>query len=503
MTSQAKTSFSHNIIGLFLGPFVAISTFWFYYKGWYGQDEAMLLSTQGATVISIMLLMAIWWLTEAVSISVTSLLPLVLLPFLNVSSIQDAASPYASPAIYLFLGGFIVAKTFEKWDLHKRLAYWLITTIGFSPTKLLASFMLVPLILSMWMNNSSTTLLILPMVIVVIQTVEQQNKELQLNIPETFITRFKTFVCLTVCYSASIGGVGTPIGTAPNIILQGFLLENYGIEIDMILWLSFSLPLLLLICPLLFIYMGYVRGQFHKIVLPQDQIIKRIQKSKQDLGPWSKEQRFVLIIFLITAFSWIFKVQIRDFLGIPYINDASIAMTAAILLFTVPMNLSKQPFLITWDEAKTLPWGVLMIIGGGMSLSAAIQSQGVSQFIGYQLLFVDGLSYTGILIVLLPLIAFSSEITSNAALTSAMLPIVAQLAEILHLDPVGLMLPCATAASFAFMLPSATPPNAIIYGTGYFSLARMAKIGFFANLLASICLIVWSSIWFHTIYIHF
>lgn len=495
---------THKTIGLFLGPITALVFYFLYTQQWVGHSGPVPLSPEGAAVISVTLFMSIWWLTEAVSISVTSLAPLILLPYLSIASMQNAASPYASPAVYLFLGGFIVARTFEKWSLHKRLAYWLIKKVGFSPVKLLGSFMLVPLILSMWMNNSSTTLLILPMVMVIIQTIEKQNEELNLNISANHMNQFKTFVCLSVCYSASLGGIGTPIGTAPNIILQGFLLERYGVEIDMILWLTFSIPLLLIVCPCLFVYMGYIRGKIHRINIPQEKVIEKIEKSRAELGPWTREQYIVLFIFMLTAFAWIFKSYLKTLLHLPYLNDASIAMTAAILFMALPIKLkSQQPFLMTWEEAQTLPWGVLMIIGGGMSLSAAIQSQGVSAYIGHQLLFIDGLSYMMVLCVLIPFISFSSEITSNAALTSAVLPIIAQLADTLNLDPIALLLPCVTAASMAFMLPSATPPNAIIYSTGFFTLPRMAKIGFFANIVAITSLILWSTFWYYNIFVLF
>ena len=435
------------------------------------------LSSAGWTVAAIALLMAIWWATEAVPVPVTALLPLALFPLLGVNDIKTAALPYANPNIYLFMGGFILALGIESSGLHKRLALRMLITIGSSGAKLVGGFMLVSAVISMWVMNTSTTLMLLPIGLAVCATVAQTVP----NFSSQERKHFEISLLLGIAYAASIGGMSTLVGTAPNIIFVGFMQETYGLEISFIDWMKLGVPLSAIM--LFASWYAITKFVYPVTFIATVETKLQLKNMLYDLGPMGRDEKKVLIIFSLAASAWMLRTVLDNF--IPLLTDAGIAILAALSFFLIPSENNKTD-LLTWDQANKLPWGLLVLFGGGLSLASSIGSSGLGSWIGQGLTILANVPPIILILAVATLIIFLTELTSNVATTSTFLPVVGAVAVALGVAPVALTIPVVLAASCAFMLPVATPPNAIVFGSGKISLPDMIKAGFALNIIGII-----------------
>ena len=435
------------------------------------------LSSAGWTVAAIALLMAIWWATEAVPVPVTALLPLALFPLLGVNDIKTTALPYANPNIYLFMGGFILALGIESSGLHKRLALRMLITIGSSGAKLVGGFMLVSAVISMWVMNTSTTLMLLPIGLAVCATVAQTIP----NFSSQERKHFEISLLLGIAYAASIGGMSTLVGTAPNIIFVGFMQETYGLEISFIDWMKLGVPLSAIM--LFASWYAITKFVYPVTFIASVETKLQLKNMLYDLGPMGRDEKKVLIIFSLAATAWMLRTLLDNF--IPLLTDAGIAILAALSFFLIPSENNKTD-LLTWDQANKLPWGLLVLFGGGLSLASSIGSSGLGSWIGQGLTILGNVPPIILILTVATLIIFLTELTSNVATTSTFLPVVGAVAVALGIAPVALTIPVVLAASCAFMLPVATPPNAIVFGSGKISIPDMMKAGFALNMIGII-----------------
>ncbi len=434
------------------------------------------LSSVGWAVAAVTLLMAIWWATEAVPVAVTALLPLACFPMLGVTDFKTAALPYANPNIYLFMGGFILALGIESSGLHKRLALKMLIAVGNSGAKLIGGFMLVSAIISMWVMNTSTTLMLLPIGLAVCASVAETIP----NFSQTDKRNFEISLLLGIAYAASIGGMSTLVGTAPNIIFAGFMLETYSLEISFTDWMKLGVP----IATIMLFSSWYA---ITKIVYPVNFIASietklQLQNMLSDLGPLSTDEKKVLIIFLLAASAWMFRTLLDNYVPFSGLTDAGIAIIAALSFFLIPSE-NKQTDLLTWEQANKLPWGLLVLFGGGLSLAASIGSSGLGGWIGQALTVLENVPSIVLILAVATMIIFLTEITSNVATTSTFLPVVGAVAVALGITPIALTIPVVLAASCAFMLPVATPPNAIVFGSGKLTIPDMIRAGFALNII--------------------
>jgi len=434
------------------------------------------LSSVGWAVAAVTLLMAIWWATEAVPVAITALLPLACFPMLGVTDFKTAALPYANPNIYLFMGGFILALGIESSGLHKRLALKMLIAVGNSGAKLIGGFMLVSAIISMWVMNTSTTLMLLPIGLAVCASVAETIP----NFSQTDKRNFEISLLLGIAYAASIGGMSTLVGTAPNIIFAGFMLETYSLDISFTDWMKLGVP----IATIMLFSSWYA---ITKIVYPVNFIASietklQLQNMLSDLGPLSKDEKKVLIIFSLAASAWMFRTLLDNYVPFSGLTDAGIAIIAALSFFLVPSE-NKQTDLLTWEQANKLPWGLLVLFGGGLSLAASIGSSGLGGWIGQALTVLEKVPSIVLILAVATMIIFLTEITSNVATTSTFLPVVGAVAVALGITPIALTIPVVLAASCAFMLPVATPPNAIVFGSGKLTIPDMIRAGFALNII--------------------
>jgi solute carrier family 13 (sodium-dependent dicarboxylate transporter), member 2/3/5 len=434
------------------------------------------LSQAGWMVAAVGVLMATWWGTEALPVPVTALLPLALFPLLGVADFKTTALPFSNPNIYLFLGGFILALGIENSGLHKRLALKMIIKVGTSGARLVGGFMLVAALLSMWVMNTSVTLMLLPIGLAVCGVVSS-------TIPDISPQEKKSFdnaLLIGIAYAATIGGMSTLIGTAPNIVFSAFMQETYGLTIGFIDWMKLGVPVA--ICMLFGAWYSLTKFIFPLNFTASLETKLKLKTMLVELGPMSKDESKVLIIFGLAAGSWIFrKVLIQiDFLS--GLTDAGIAIIAAILLFMTPLA-SRKGDLLSWDKTNKLPWGLLLLFGGGLTLAVQINDSGLGVWIGQGLMILSSVPPLLIIFCVATLIIFLTEITSNVATTSAFLPVIGAVAVAFDIAPISLTIPVVLAASCAFMLPVATPPNAIVYGSGKFDIATMMRAGFALNII--------------------
>ena len=427
-------------------------------------------------VAAIVSLMAIWWATEAIPVPVTALLPLALFPLFQITSFKSAALPYANPNIYLFLGGFMLAIAIERSGLHKRMALKMILAAGSSGMKLIGGFMLVAALISMFVMNTSTTLMLLPIGLAVCSVVATTIPGLN-DQDKKF---FDTALMLGIAYAATIGGMSTLVGTAPNIVFSAFMLETYGVEISMIDWMTLGVPLAAVM--LISAWIILTKYVFPISFITSNDTKEHLHRMLYDLGPLSKDELKISVIFGLTALAWIFRKGLDNFELLSGLTDAGIAIISAILLFMIPSSNNKDD-LLNWDSSNKLPWGLLILFGGGLSIASQINSTGLGVWIGEGLSILGAVPPIMLIFFVAALIIFLTEITSNVATTSTFLPVFGAVAIGLGILPVSLTVPVCLAASCAFMLPVATPPNAIVYGSGKFTIATMMKAGFVLNII--------------------
>jgi sodium-dependent dicarboxylate transporter 2/3/5 len=425
-------------------------------------------------VAGLALWMAVWWSAEAIPVPVTALLPIVVVPFLGVFGVSAAAAPYANPLIFLFLGGFVLALGIQRWNLHRRIALLLIVRLGTRPASLVASFMAATALLSMWVSNTATAMLMLPIALSVIAVVGDASKKPGAENP------FAAALLLGVAYGASIGGMATLIGTPPNALLAAFAQERLGARIGFAQWMAVGVPVALLlgICA----WLVLTRVAFRLSGAEARGAVQEIRAGLGEMGRMGPAERRVAVIFAVTAVAWLAQPLIARIPLLDAITDTSIALVGGMSLFLVPAGAGASGRLLSWEVAAKLPWGTLILVGGGLSLAEAITQSGLALWIGSALGIDPGWSAVAMVAVVAAIVVFLTEMTSNTATTAAFLPVMASLAGAMGVDPMMLMAPVALAASAAFMLPVATPPNAIVYASGRIAIAHMARAGILLNL---------------------
>ena len=465
---QAK----HQTIGLYIGPIIAI--FMLLAPAPDG------LSNEAWSVAAMGSLMAIWWATEAIPIAITALLPLVFFPLLGISSIQEAATPFANKVIYLFLGGFIVAFAMQRWNLHRRIALTILQYVGGNGRSLVGGFMLVSASLSMWVMNTSTTMMLLPIAISVITVIHGTVEHLD----EKQKQDFQYALLLGIAYAATIGGMSTLVGTAPNAMLAAFMLETYDADLSFSKWMLVGIPLSLVMAPLAWV--ALTRWTFKVDFATNDTGRLALKKMKDDLGSISTPEIRVGIIFLLLAIAWITRPILITLPGLSALDDSSIAMAGAISLFMIPSGDKTDPILLRWIHLEKLPWSILLLFGGGLSLAAAVSNSGLAAWLGSNLSLISDLPTTLLVMIIAVMIIFLTELTSNVATTATFLPVIGAIAIEMGINPIILAAPVTLAASCAFMLPVATPPNAIVFGSGLLNIPKMIRAGLVLNLIGII-----------------
>ncbi|MEO1247594.1 MAG: DASS family sodium-coupled anion symporter [Pseudomonadota bacterium] len=470
----------HQTIGLYLGPALALLML---LSG--PPDDLNPIAWRTA---AIGVLMAIWWATEALPIAVTAFLPIVLFPWFGISSIQDATAPYSNKVIYLFLGGFIVAFAMQRWNLHRRIALNVLRVAGANGRSLIGGFMLASALISMWVMNTSTTMMLLPIAISIITVIHKSVKSLD----DAQRNDFQHALLLGVAYGATIGGISTLVGTAPNAMLAAFMQDNYGMEIDFARWMLIGVPLSAAMLPLA--WLALTRFVFNVDFHTSDEGRAELERMRREMGSMSTPEKRVAVVFLLMATAWVTRPILADIPALGAIDDSGIAMAGAIALFLIASGDKQDPVLLRWEYAERLPWSVLILFGGGLSLAGAVQRTGLAEWIGNNLQTLGTLPLVALVAVAAALIIFLTELTSNVATTATFLPVVGAIAIEAGVDPIVLTVPVTLAASCAFMLPVATPPNAIVFGSGLLSIPRMARAGFALNLIA-IALVTAVAVW--------
>ena len=458
-------------IGLISGPLSFILILYFFNpEGLNPQANAILAST---------IWIAIWWITEAIPIAVTALLPIILFPLTGGLGLTETTASFGHKYIFLYIGGFIIAIAMEKWNLHKRIALNVINIIGVNVEKIILGFMIATAFLSMWISNTATSVMMLPIAIAIVTQLKDNP-----NTIEDENLNFGKVLMLSIAYSASIGGVATLIGTPPNLILAGVVEETFGYEITFAQWFQFGFPISTVLLFLCWKYLTNFAFKFKQKTFPGGR--EEISRQLNALGKISYEEKLVGGVFTLTAFAWIS----RSFLlqpVVPGIDDTIIGMIGAIIIFLLPTK-NKKRSLLKWDEAVKLPWGILLLFGGGMALAAGFKDSGLALWIGNQMTLLDGVSLFLLVFILIASVNFLTEITSNLATTAMLLPILYPMAMTIDVHPFILMVSATVAASCAFMLPVATPPNAVVFGSGYLRIPDMVRVGIWMNILSIILL---------------
>lgn len=432
------------------------------------------MSAAAWQTVAVALLMATWWITEAIPIPATALLPVVLLPLLGVTNVQEATTPYANHLIFLFLGGFMIAAAMQRWQLHERIALTIIHWLGTRPKNIIWGFAIASAFLSMWVSNTATALMMLPIAISVIHLVEKQ------TLHEGPFNNFNIALLLIIAYGCNVGGLGTLIGTPPNALLASFFSESYDYEISFFRWMLVGLPLVMVGLPVVYFVITKMIYPVEAKSIPGGK--EMIDQRLQALGPMSRAEWAVSIVFVLVAVSWIIRPYVLTAF-IPNISDAGIAIAGALALFLIPISFHQQQFALDWKVADQLPWGVLILFGGGLSLASAFQSSGLAEWIGHSAEGFQGLSLLLIIPELILVVIFLTEVTSNTATAAALLPVLASAAAGMGHAPMLFAFPAVIGASCAFMLPVATPPNAVVYGSGKVTIPQMAKAGIWLNMV--------------------
>lgn len=456
------------------------------------------LSFQAKSMAAVALLMATWWITEAIPIPATALLPLILFPVLGIMKAKDVSLRYADQNIFLFMGGFFIAMAMQRWELHKRIALYIVKFLGTSPHRIVLGFMVATAFLSMWISNTATTMMMFPIGLAVIYHVvnllEKEKSEIDTT-PGSF--NFGLALMLGIAYAASIGGIATLVGTPPNIVFVGIAKSLFpkAPEIGFLDWFKIGLPLVVVMLPLTWFYLTYIAAPLKIRRLPGGKDI--IENDLKELGSMKMGEKLTLAVFVLVALAWIFRSNIdigffvipgwSNMLGISaYVHDSTIAIFGAILLFLLPVDIKKGVFVLNWEWASRIPWGIILLFGGGFALAAGFQASGLAQWIGEGLSFLCGVPTIVMIFGICLLLTFLTEVTSNTATTTMMMPVLGALATATCIHPFLLMIPATMSASCAFMLPVATPPNAIIFGSGYLKIPDMARVGFFLNIIGAV-----------------
>lgn len=417
--------------------------------------------------------MVIWWLGEALPIPATALLPLPLMPLLGVLDIDTTAARYADDIIFLFLAGFLLAAAMEKSGLHRRIALQIVRAVGTTPSRIILGMMLATAFLSMWISNTATTVMMYAVGISVVSFVSSRTED------EAVARNFGVALMLATAYAANIGGVGTLIGTPPNALLASFVADNYDVEISFFRWMLLGVPIVLVMLPLTWLLL--TRFLFPSGSIAVDDPKGLIEREVEKLGRMDRAEKIVGAIFLATATLWITRTLLTSWTGLA-LNDTIIGIAAAILLFSIPVDRNAGIFALDWKSAREIPWGVLLLFGGGLALAKGFQDSGLAEWIGNTVTGID-ISTWLLILVVTTVIVFLTECTSNTASTATFLPILGAAGVGMGLDPLTLTVPVALGASMAFMMPVATPPNAIVFSYEKMQLSDMVRAGIFLNIL--------------------
>ncbi|SOC57325.1 solute carrier family 13 (sodium-dependent dicarboxylate transporter), member 2/3/5 [Chromohalobacter canadensis] len=430
------------------------------------------MSSPAWACVGFALLMATWWATEAIPIPATSLLPMVLAPVLGIDELDAVAASYADPIIYLFLGGFLLGIAMQRWNLHRRIALKVLSIVGQKPRQQIAGFMIATGFISMWVSNTATSIMMLPIGMSVVSLLgDGDSRE---------VSRYATALLLAIAYSASIGGVATLIGTPPNALLAGYL-SGEGIDIGFAQWMTIGLPVSIVMMAVTWWWLTYKGFDLQQ----SDDGGEMIRRELESLGTMTAAERRVGLIFLIAAATWMLRPLLNQ-VGLDWLSDTTIALAAGIGLFLVPSGDKARGALLDWDSAKELPWGVLLLFGGGLALAGMIKSSGLAEWIAQQLSIFSVFPLLMLVGIIVLVIIFLTEVTSNTATAAAFLPLLGALAISLDMDPLLITVPAAIAASCAFMMPVATPPNAIVFATGHMKIQSMIRAGLLLNIVGTL-----------------
>ncbi|MEZ6135527.1 MAG: SLC13 family permease [Pirellulaceae bacterium] len=491
-------------VGLGLGPILCAVCLWllpneFRTLDASGGSTVAEFSWAGRATLAVMVWMGVWWLTEAIHISATALLPIVMFPLLGVATLDDACFPYADPLVFLYFGGFVLALSMERWGLGKRIALRTLQVIGTSASSMIAGFMLVTAVLSAFVSNTATTAMMLPIALSVISLLRRQieNDADDKTSGVAAANQFGTCLLLSIAYSASVGGIMTVIGTPTNAFLVGFLKKSIAAEFQQDMsfarWLPIGVPLVITFLPAMYFVLTRLLFPIKQVKLHGGKEL--IDREMQQLGSVKRGEWNTFLVFLCVVTLWLSRPVLngleidwsgRTFQPLASLSDSGIAMAGALLLFLIPVSITRRQFTMDWSTAERLPWGILFLFGGGLSLAAAVKTNGVAEFIGSQAGIFGELPPLVLVLIVTASIVFLTELTSNAATTASLVPVLAALAPGLGVHPYLLIFPATIASSFAFMLPVATPPNAIVFGSGAITIPQMVRAGFWLNLMAII-----------------
>ncbi|PTM02854.1 MAG: anion transporter [Bacteroidetes bacterium] len=433
-------------------------------------------------VLAVAAWMLIWWILEVFPIFITALLPMVFFPALGILSVQETFMPYASPIVFLFLGGFIIALAMEERRLHERISYGLIRLTGTKPRQIILGFMIATALVAMWISNTATAVMLLPIALSVSRLLAEQTND------QVLLGRFRLLLMLGIAYAANIGGTMTLIGTPPNLVFAGYYFETFGTDFPFSRWFIFGLPtggfLLFLTYQLLTKIIYPIKGN------EIEGVKELIQKKWREMGKMTRPEISVLAVFTLTVGLWVFAQPINDLIGQRVFNNTNIAMLGGILMFITPVNWQKSEFILEWKSTVKLPWGILLLFGGGLTLAKGLETAGIIQSIGDYIATNVSLSPILLVTILTAFALFATELMSNVALVTVLLPVVIGIGESTGVDPLLLAIPVTLAASCAFMMPISTPPNAVVYSSGYVSVKQMMRAGFWLNLISIAVIVV-------------
>ncbi len=475
--------------GRFLGPGSAVLVFLL-------MSGLPTMTHAGRVSAALAAWMAVWWLTEAVHVSVTALLPVTVLPILGGATVKAAAAPYGHPLIFLFMGGFMLSLAMERFGLHRRIALLILSVVGGKPANIVGGFMISSAVMSMWVSNTATAIMMLPIAASVLKTAGSGDD------PGTAgqgaldaAQNFGIASLLGIAYGCSIGGMGTIVGSPPNLFVVSYLREHFERDISFLEWMKFGLPLVVVLLPLtwfLLTQVFYPLGAVHR-----ETHGRSFKQELREMGPVGRGEWVVLFVFGATVLGWLFRpllarFELHSVTPLAGLSDAGIAMMGACILFLIPVDRARGVFAMNWDTASRLPWGILLLFGGGLSLASALASNKVDQLIGTALSGLGAIPQWSIVLLVVVTVVFVTELTSNTATTATLVPILAGIAPGLGVHRELLMIPAAMAASCAFMMPVATPPNAIVFGSGMITIPQMARAGIWLNGVAALTILVFS-----------
>jgi sodium-dependent dicarboxylate transporter 2/3/5 len=445
--------------GLVLGPLLFILIL---------LTEPESLSPEATVVAGVTIWMAVWWISEAIPISATALLPIVVFPAFGAMKVGDVTAQYGHHIVFLMLGGFFIAIAMEKWDLHKRIALFVVHTIGIGPRRIIAGFMVATAFLSAWISNTSTAMVMMPIGTAVIASISAKKSDPDFNVA----------LMLSIAYAASIGGMATLVGTPPNLIFAGIYQSMFGVQVNFFEWAYFGFPLAFVMLVITWFYLTHIGYRIQKDEIPGSGEVIKAEMARQ--GKITREEKHVLIVFALVAVLWMTRGLLWG-KYFPLVTDASIAITGALLLFVIPAR--KEASLLSWEDTEKVPWGVALLMGGGFAIARGFAETGLAEWVSQSFTFLVAMPVFLLILATVVITKVFTEITSNTATATILMPIAASIAVTLGISPFGIMAAVAISSSLAFMMPVATPPNAIVFGSGYVTIPQMARAGLWLNLV--------------------